>query len=485
MVSIIRTPNILRIAFHRNPAAESDFNRVPNGRPLGCRGDVAMTRAYCDGVNRRDVIKLGAAGALGLGLDLPGILSARQALADQTGKSARDVSLIFVFLHGGLSTIDTLDMKPDAPSEFRGEFKPIATNVSGIQVCEHLPRLARTMDKFSIVRSFTHPNSNHGQADHYMLTGYPPSAAFNAGLKPNNQKPSHGSTIARKLGPKGSVPAYVCLPKMHPSCGSAYLGSSVAPFEIDADPNAPDFTVPDIVPPPQLEARRLDDRRRLLAQVDRFQKSAEVRANRHAATVDVFRQKAFELMTSSAAKRAFDIAGEPEKLRDDYGRHTLGQSCLMARRLVEAGVRCVTIDHSNWDTHSDNFGSLKRELLPYLDSALSTLLTDLSGRGMLDSTLVVVTGEFGRTPRINKDAGRDHWGPGFSVAVAGGGLKGGIAVGSTDARAEKPADKPYGPEDLCATMYTLMGIDPNHEFYTPEGRPVKVANDGKLIRELL
>jgi len=439
---------------------------------------------FCDGIVRRDFLRLGTAGVFGMGLTLPALL-AQEAQAAAKGKTTRDVSLIFLFLHGGLSTMDTWDLKPEAPAEFRGDFKPIATNVTGIQVGEHVPRTARQMDKFALIRSFRHHNSDHGPADHYMLTGYFPVAGFNPGLNPNNQRPAHGSIVARKLGPKGSVPPYICLPKMHPSGGPAYLGSGAAPFVIDADPNAPNFAVPDIVPPPSLKASRLDARKQLLAQIDRFQKTAEVRANRGSQAVSIYQKRAFELMTSPAAKKAFEIRAEPDKLRDEYGRNSLGQSCLMARRLVEAGVRCVTIDHSNWDTHDNNFNTLKRSLLPALDGALATLFRDLADRGLLSRTLVVVTGEFGRTPRINKNAGRDHWGPAFTVALAGAGIKGGRVVGKSDARAEKPASDPYGPEDLAATMYHLMGIDPKDEFYTPEGRPVPIVNNGKVIDALL
>jgi hypothetical protein len=318
-----------------------------------------------------------------------------------------------------------------------------------------------------------------------MLTGYFPQAGFNPGLSPNNQKPAHGAILARKLGPRGSVPPYVCLPKMHPSAGSAYLGAAAAPFVINADPNAPDFAVPDVVPPPALEASRLDSRKILLAQMDRFHQAAERKANPSAQTVSVFQQKAFDLMTSPQAKKAFDIHAEKEKLRDAYGRNTLGQSCLMARRLVEAGVRCVTIDHSNWDTHNDNFATLKRQLLPWLDAGFSMLLRDLGERGLLETTLVVVTGEFGRTPRINANAGRDHWGPAFTVMVAGGGIKSGRVVGKSDARAERPASDPHGPEDLSATICHLMGVDPKEEFLTPDGRPVAIVNNGRVIEELL
>ncbi|MDR3636457.1 MAG: DUF1501 domain-containing protein [Isosphaeraceae bacterium] len=436
---------------------------------------------FCDGIARRDLLRLGMAGLFGMGLNLPRLLAA----SARGGGEARDVSLIFVFLHGGMSTIDTFDLKPGAPAEFRGEFKPIATRVPGIAICEHLPKLAAEADKFSLIRSFRHHDSSHGSADHYMLTGYPSAAGFNPTVRPNNQKPSHGAIIARKLGPRGSVPPYVCLPKQHPSTGAAYLGAAVAPFVIEADPNAPGFTVPDVVPPPSIATSRLDDRQRLLTRIDRYQRTAEVAANRHAQTVSVFQRKAFDLMSSPTAKMAFDIAAEDDTLRDAYGRNSLGQSCLMARRLVEAGVRCVTIDHSNWDTHDGNFRTLKDSLLPAFDSALATLFRDLHARGLLETTLVAVSGEFGRTPRINKNAGRDHWGPSFTVALGGGGVRGGCVVGRSDARAERPADDPQGPEDLAATLYHVLGIDSNEEFHTPEGRPIKIVNNGRVIQQLV
>lgn len=443
---------------------------------------------FCDGMQRRDFVRLGTASLFGASWSLPSLLAQRAIAAERTDASstaADDKSLIIVFLRGGLSTIDTWDMKPQAPSEFRGEFQPISTNVNGIQICEHLPRVAQQMDKIALVRSFGHRNSDHGPADHYMLTGYHPLAGFNPGLSPNNQRPSHGSIIARRLGPRGSVPPYVCVPDTHPSTGAAYLGPAAAPFSINADPNDPGFTVRDVVPPLELDPNRVDYRKELLSRVDRFQRGAESSANRGAKSVGVFRQRAFELMTSAEAKRAFNIQQEDEKLRDEYGRNSLGQSCLMARRLVEAGVRCVTIQHVDWDTHEKNFVHLQRDLLPLLDAAMSTLFRDLADRGILEKTMVVVTGEFGRTPRINNQAGRDHWGPGFTVALGGGGVRGGQVIGSSDARAEKPADEPYGPEDLAATVYRVLGIDPNSEFYTPEGRPIKVVNDGRLIRGLL
>lgn len=444
-----------------------------------------MLRQFCDGVNRRDLLKVGCASTLTGMFSLPDLLASRARATESRDKSKDDVSLIVLFLKGGLSTIDTLDLKPDAPPEFRGEFNPINTNTVGTQLCEHLPRLAQQTDKFALLRSLTHPNSDHGGADHYMLTGYAPLPGFNPNLVPNNQRPAHGSIVSKVLGPRGAVPPYVCLPKMHPSAGSAYLGSVAAPFVVEADPNAPNFSVPDLVPPVVVDGTRLNDRRGLMKQVDRFQQTNEVAANSKARVTSAFRDKAFDLITSPATKAAFDIHSEPEKLRDEYGRHSLGQSLLMARRLIEAGVRCVTVDHSNWDTHNDNFSVLRKELLPQLDTGLPMLLRDLADRSMLSKTLVVVMGEFGRTPRVNNNAGRDHWGPANCILLAGGGIAGGMVVGATNPKGEKPASDPRSPEDLTATMCHCLGIDPDVEFHTPEGRPVKVVNNGKVINELL
>ena len=435
---------------------------------------------FCNGLTRRDALRLGTASIFGSAIGLSDLVR-----AGEDPLNRNDLSLIYVFLHGGQSHLDTFDLKPDAPAEFRGEFKPIKTKIPGLLMSEHLPKMAAQLDKYSIIRSFRHHNSDHGPADHYMLTGYFPAAGFNSNLSPNNQRPTAGSIVSKSLGSRGSVPAYVALPKMHPSGGPAYLGASHAPFVIEADPSSPNFSVPDLVPPPVIAANRMNDRRKLLENVDKYHKALEVQANTNAKTISTFRSRAFDLMTSQEAKKAFDIHSEPEKLRDEYGRHTLGQSCLMARRLTEAGVRCVTIDHSNWDTHDGNFEVLKKTLLPVYDTAISTLFRDLADRGRLDKTLVVVTGEFGRTPRINKNAGRDHWGSAFSVVVGGGGIKPGIVVGKTDARAEKPSSDPYGPEDLFATMLNSLGINPKGEFHMPDGRPVGIVNNGRIISELV
>lgn len=434
------------------------------------------------GPTRRDFLRLGSvAGLFGSTMTLPRLLAAE---ADSP-TARRNTSVIFLFLKGGMSTIDGWDLKPNAPAEFRGEFNPIETTVPGIQISEHLPQIAQQMHHFSLIRSFGHRNSDHGPADHYMLTGYHPIAGFNPNLSPNNQRPALGSIISHETGSESRVPAYVCLPQNHASSGPAYLGPSAAPFVIEANPAAPDFSVPDLSPPASVATARSQRRKELLASVDQLQKSATSRANRSASALHAFQERAIELMSSPQAKAAFDIHQESDALRDRYGRHTLGQSCLMARRLVEAGVRCVTIDHSNWDTHDNNFHVLKSQLFPALDTGLSTLFADLADRGLLDSTLVIVSGEFGRTPRINSNAGRDHWGPSFTVAIGGGGIRGGIVVGSSDRRAERPAVEPHGPEDLFATICHVMGIAADHEYFTPEGRPVKIVNQGRIIADLV
>jgi Protein of unknown function (DUF1501) len=447
----------------------------------------------CDGIRRRDLLKIGFAGTFGFSLSLPDLLKGRAAAETArravsrggAGRGGRDVSLIILYLQGGMSTIDVFDLKPEAPPEFRGDFRPIDTAAPGLQICEHLPALARQGDKFSLLRSFTHNNSGHGLADHYMLTGYAPSAAFNPNLKPNNERPSHGSILARKRGPIGAVPPYVSVLKMHNSAGSAYLGSSAAPFVAEGDPSTPGFTVPDLLPPLAVDARRLNHRRALLDRVDRYRKRAALRANAGAKTLSAFQQKAFDLMTSAETRTAFDISAEPGAIRDEYGRHTLGQSCLMARRLIEAGTRCVMVTHNNWDTHFNNFHVLKTQLLPQLNSGLGALVRDLADRGLLETTLIVAMGEFGRTPRINPNAGRDHWGPANTLFLAGGGIRGGRVVGKTNEHGERPAGDPTGPEDLAATIYHCLGINPNDEFHTAEGRPVKIVNNGRTISELV
>jgi uncharacterized protein (DUF1501 family) len=291
--------------------------------------------------------------------------------------------------------------------------------------------------------------------------------------------------MARKLGPRGAVPPYVSVLKMHNSAGPAYLGASAAPFVAEGDPNTPGFTVPDLSPPMTVDAGRLNHRRALLDHVDRYRRRATLRANAAAKTVTSFQQKAFELMTSEATRAAFDISAERDSLREEYGRHTLGQSCLLARRLLEAGTRCAMVTHNNWDTHSNNFHILKTVLLPQLNSGLGTLLRDLSDRGLLETTLVVAMGEFGRTPRINQDVGRDHWAQSWSVVMTGGGLQSGRVIGGTDKEGVAVDGKSYLPGDVWATVAHALGIPLNTVYTSKLGRPMKVVNGGTPIQELI
>ncbi len=447
-------------------------------------------RRFCDGTTRRDALRLGGLSLMGMGLGVPELLRREAAAADDDGIAGRAKSCILIWLQGGSSTMDMWDLKPDAPAEFRGPFKEIATNVPGVRISQHLSKTARQLDKLTLIRSFTHTDAGHGPADHWMMTGYKPGPGFmDADGMVNNQRPAYGAVVARELGPRGAMPAYVTVPSLPKSGGAAYLGPSAAPFVIASDPSAPDFSVRDLQLAHGVDANRLENRRSLIRSLDRFQNEAEAKlaadSSTRASATSTYYQKAFELVTSPQAKEAFDISKENPKLRDEYGRHSLGQSCLMARRLIEAGVRFVTIDHGNWDTHSKNFESLANNLLPTLDAAFATLLRDLADRGLLESTLVIVTGEFARTPRINNTAGRDHWPNGMTIPIAGGGVKGGIVYGASDARAEKPATDPVGPADLAATIYHLMGIDRSKTYYGPLGRPLPILDHGKPIEGIL
>jgi hypothetical protein len=414
----------------------------------------------------------------GLGLGLPEFLRLRAAAAGP------EVSCVFIYLLGGPSHLDMWDPKPDAPSEFRGEFRPIEASVSGIRVSEHLPLSARHAQKYAILRSVNHPNADHGRGTHYMQTGVLPAAGDFNGKVPNNIHPAFGSVVAREKGIRGALPPYISMPDMMRSGSSAFLGAGYAPFVIQADPSSPQFTVRDITAPDAVDGRRAGVRQGLLARVNAGDRALED-ANPNLRALDTFYQKARGLVTSPAAKKAFDISQEPDSVRDAYGRTQLGQGCLMARRLIEAGCRFVSINNGNWDTHAAGFHSLRNDLLPAFDRGFASLLADLKERGMLDRTLVVVSGDFGRTPRINKDAGRDHWPNVFSVVLAGGGVRGGQVIGSSDPRGEYPQDRPISPEMVAATMFRALGVDFNREYHTPIGRPVQIVNQGQVISEIL
>jgi hypothetical protein len=430
----------------------------------------------CDGLSRRGFLKVGFLGLAGLTLADHLRL---QAAARNAGRPTRDTAVILLWLGGGPSHIDMYDLKPDAPAEFRGEFKPIRTNVPGIAISEHLPAEAKVMDRMSIVRSGWHTNAGHGMGSHWMLTGYVPTIEIN-----DNLHPSCGSVVAKMRGANAPrVPAYVCLPSPPPSANAAYLGVAYNPFSPMSDPNSPSFKVRDLELPGRVNLARFRNRRELLRGMDSLRKDVDIAGS--AEGIDRFYQDAFDIVTSKATRQAFDIHKEDVRLRDRYGRDSWGQSALLARRLVEAGVTYVTVNMGGWDTHGNNFASLKKSLLPRYDRALAALVEDLATRGLDKKVLVMTYGEFGRTPRINKDAGRDHWPGAMSVVFAGGGLKMGQVVGSTDAKAESPKTRPCSVGDILSTMYHVLGIDYQHEFHDAAKRPLAILNEGKPIAELV
>ncbi|HJT79451.1 MAG TPA: DUF1501 domain-containing protein [Gemmataceae bacterium] len=430
----------------------------------------------CDGVTRRSFLRVGFLGLAGL--TLADHLRLRAAAAD-AGRPTRDTAVILLWLGGGPSHLDTYDLKPEAPVEFRGEFKPIPTNVPGIRVGEHLPLQARHMDKMAVVRSAFHTNAGHGMGTHWMMTGYVPTIEIN-----DNLNPSCGSVVAKMRGANAPrLPAYVCLPNPPPSANAAYLGVAYNPFAPGDDPNNPGFRVRDLQLPPRIDLGRFKNRRELLAGLDNLRRDVDTQGT--AEGYDRFYRDAFDIVTSADCRRAFEVQQEDPKMRDRYGRDSWGQSTLLARRLVEAGVTYVTVNMGGWDTHSNNFNELKTRLLPRYDRALAALLEDLHDRGLSQRVLVMTYGEFGRTPRINPQAGRDHWPGAMSVVFAGGGLKMGQVVGSTDPKAEAPKTRAVGPQDLLATMYHVLGIDYRHEFYDAARRPIAILNEGQPIEELI
>jgi hypothetical protein len=415
---------------------------------------------------RRDLLRLGSLGSLGITLDK--VLRAKP--------SASDISCILVWQSGGPSHLDTFDMKPDAPKEYRGEFKPIPTNVPGIQISEHLPFTAKQADKFTILRSMKSKENNHERAINYLMTGYLPLSTL--------EFPSMGSVVSKEKGSKNGLPPYVAIPNTFPSYGGGYLGGEYNPF-LSGDPNVTGYQVRDLTLPTDVDWQRVGDRNYLLKQMDAKFKALDSNADYDA--MDSFYQRAYDLMRSPAAKKAFDIQSESAALRERYGRTPVGQGCLLARRLVEAGVRFVTVAKGwlNYDTHGDNFNTMKKVLLPEFDRGFASLLQDLHDRGMLDSTLVIAMGEFGRTPKVNDAAGRDHHNKAWSIALAGAGISGGRVLGATDAKAMEVTDFPVEPEDLLHTIYRILGVDPTKAYQTPIGRPSNIVNGGRMIPGLV
>ncbi len=439
---------------------------------------MAGHRYFCDGINRREVLRVGGSGYLA-GLSLPAILQMQAEAA--TAKPRKAEAVIFLYMEGGPSTIDMWDMKPEAPREIRGPYKPVKTNVPGIEICEKLTNCAKVADKYTIIRSHSHNDNGHNTGYHYVMTGYRADFAdgANSRIPLNVLYPSLGSIISREIGPRGAVPVYVNVPNPMQAGGPGFYGAEHGPFIIETDPVQPDFEVKDLRPPGSLKDGQAERRKRVLAALDK-----KPQGKGRGAAMSTYYEKAFDLVTSTEARKAFDIRSEPEKTRARYGYTSLGQCALLARRLVEAGCRFVGVDHGSWDTHFTQFPSLENDLMPHADMAFAALVSDLADRGLLDTTLVVMMGEMGRTPRINDQAGRDHWSMAQSCLFAGGGTKPGI-IGATDKQAAAPTTEPYSVEDLLKTIFHQMGIDSEKIYYTPLGRPVPIVNGGKLVKELI
>ncbi len=442
----------------------------------------------CDGLTRRELLSFGGAAVLQL---LAGTAAGAGPVTGPAGPGPAR-SLLFISLFGGPSHQDVWDLKPEAPAEIRGEFKPIRTNVAGIEICEHLPKLARMADRYSLVRSVSHADNGHGSAMSACFTGYPHPLPNTNPIPTPNDFPAYGSVLALLKPPSGPVPPFVCVGGTQIVCGNqipgqraGYLGPSYEPYVVEGDPNARNFRVPELTLPADWTRLRLERRRSLLQAVDHAERLAE--RGTAPETLDVAQRQAFELLASQRVRSALDLSGETAALRDRYARTTFGQSLLLARRLVEAEVPCVTVNWSRggpWDTHSNNFNGLRQSLLPPFDQSFSALLQDLADRRLLESTLVVCTGEFGRTPKINKDAGRDHWAGVYTAVLAGGGVQGGRVHGSSDAQAAYPQTDAVGPWDIAATLFHCMGLSPETEVRDRTGRPMKISR-GEPIRTLL
>ena len=436
----------------------------------------------CAGVARRDFIQLGIGGVLGLGMG--DLVRLRADAARAVGKaSPDDVNCILVWLDGGPTHYETFDPKPDAPSGVRGEFKPIPTTVPGVSFCETMPKLAKTLNRMAIIRSICHKDPNHGGGNHYMMTGAPTPVPVNCGSSVSFH-PSFGSTVSHLRGIRDGLPAYATLPRKSRSAGPHFLGGQHAPFVIDGDPNRKGYRVRDVVLPRSISEGRAVTRLKLRRSLDRMLRIADAAAADPAVEFDSFYQQGIDLISSPKAQAAFDVEQEPAEVRDRYGRNDFGQRLLLARRLAGVGVSFVTVYNGGWDHHTNIFKEPFRKKVDLVDTGMAALINDLHDRGQLDSTLVLLLGEFGRTPKINKDVGRDHWPHAMSVLVAGAGVPPGQVIGSTDVKGYYASDRIYSPEDFACSLYTKMGIDPHKILYTNTGRPLPIVNGGTPIKEL-
>ena len=428
------------------------------------------TNLYCDGIPRRDFLKVGALGVTGLSLS--SYLRLAEAGEVQAGKAT---SAIFVYLGGGPTHMDTFDLKPNAPKEFRGEFNPIKTNVSGVEISEYLPKLARCADKFTILRGVSHTLAAHELGTKYMISGNRPL--------PSLEFPGYGAVVSKEMGGPRDLPPFVAIPTTPQVSG--YLGVEYAPFSTTNTPRpGQPFSVRGITLGRGLTIADIEKRRNLLKGLDRtfagHEKDSDLVNG-----LDKFSQRAYDIISSPTCRKAFDISQESSKVTSLFNAKPFAQSCLLATRLVESGVRFVTVTSGGWDTHQQNFERLKTQLLPDLDSALAGLFTSLYQKGLLETTAVFVTGEFGRTPKINNNAGRDHFPRAMFALMGGGGMKGGQVVGASDEKAMGPASGDgITPDDIAASFYHALGIDCRKEYRSNTGRPIAIARYGTPLKEL-
>ena len=436
----------------------------------------------CAGVSRRDALQLGLGTLLGGGLVTA--LRARGVAAEAVNTpAAKAKACVLIWQDGGPTHYEMFDPKPDAPAEYRGEFKAIPTAVPGVHFSEHMTKLAKGLGQFAMIRSIRHDQGNHGAGNHYMMTGAPPRIPVGCGAFVSFH-PSMGSVVASEKGAPAGLPAYFSMPTMSRSGGPNFLGAKYAPFVVGEDPNGRGFKVRDVALPEGLTSERFDDRAAVRGEVDNLKRFMDKAAGDPALALDDHYKQAYDLMNSKEAQAAFDIGKEPERNRERYGRNAFGQRCLLARRLVEAGVPFVTVYDGGWDHHTKLFESLKTRL-PQWDNSVSALIEDLAQRGLLDSTLVIALGEFGRTPQINKDCGRDHWANAMSVLFAGGGTPGGTVIGATDKKGFAAIERVLAPENFVSTVYAKLGIDPGKILFNQQGRPSHLVSDPTPIKELM
>ncbi|HEY5314584.1 MAG TPA: DUF1501 domain-containing protein [Pirellulales bacterium] len=427
--------------------------------------------AFCDGIKRRDFLRVGALGAglaSGTGLNLAGFL--RQAAAGQL-QPAKAQSAIYIRLGGGPTHLDTFDMKPDGDSAMRGELKPIKTNVPGVEFCECLPKLATVADKFTILRGVSHTLAAHDLGTKYLNTGNRPL--------PSLEYPGLGAVVSKELQSPAELPPFVAVPNT-PQAGG-FLGIQYGPFNTNTSPKfGSPFVVRGLALDGDLTLDDVNRRQKLLASVDTAFRGYEQKIN-VLGGMDEFSERAYSMISSKRSREAFDVSREPRDVAERFGESEMGQSCLLACRLVASGVRFVTVNSNRWDMHQDIFSSLREKSLPELDGALSALLTTLYERGLLDSTMVIVAGEFGRTPKINARGGRDHWPRAMFVLMAGGGVRGGQVIGASDSNGMGPAGEAITPDQMAASFYHALGIDYHKEYHTNTGRPVMIVRQGNVI----